>query len=222
MKPQRQCRRCGTCCRKGGPVLHHEDLALVRRNVLSLHQLVTIRKGEPAYDPFLEKVAPAGREMIKIAGKGASWECLFYDAGRSACLIHAERPLECRLLQCWDTSAIEAVSRLGHIGRLDLLDSRDPMADHVSRHEKSCAYDLALPLWQSLWSPAPPQSALQELTAVMQEDLRLRGKAVETFSLSLAQELFYFGRPLFQTLQHPCLRVILSGQTLHLSLTPSA
>ena len=222
MKPQRQCQRCGTCCRKGGPILHGEDLDLVRRGILSLPHLVTIRKGEPAFNPFLEKIEPAAHEMIKIAGKGASWECLFYDSARFSCLIHADRPIECRLLQCWDTSAIKAVSGSNCLCRFDLLDSRDPVREQIILHEEKCPYGKAVHLLQSLSSPAPPALALQDLTALMQDDLRLRAKAVEELRLSLPQELFYFGRPLFLTLHHPRLRVTFSGETLHLALTQPA
>jgi len=222
MKPQRQCQRCGTCCRKGGPILHGEDLALVRRGIVSLPCLVTIRKGEPAFNPFREKVEPAAHEMIKIAGKGASWECLFYDSALFSCLIHAERPMECRLLQCWDTSAIKEVSGRDCLCRFDLIDSRDPIREQILSHEEKCPYGKAMLLLQSLSAPAPPAAALQDLTAIMRADLLLRAAMVEKLRLTLQQELFYFGRPLFQTLHHPRLRVTFSGETLHLALVPPA
>ena len=97
-------------------------------------------------------------------------------------------------------------------------DDADPTAE-----ERARAQSLARHLDAMLaGSPAPPALALQDLTALMQDDLRLRAKAVEELRLTLQQELFYFGRPLFQTLHHPRLRVTFSGETLHLALTQPA
>ena len=47
-----ECKRCGTCCIKGGPVLHSVDLALITEGVIRPDQLVVIRHGEPAYNPY--------------------------------------------------------------------------------------------------------------------------------------------------------------------------
>lgn len=49
--PQPSCRRCGTCCIKGGPSLHREDLPLVEEGRIRVQDLVCIRSGEMAYDP---------------------------------------------------------------------------------------------------------------------------------------------------------------------------
>lgn len=222
MQLQQRCQRCGTCCKNGGPILHREDLALVRKGIFSLHHLVTIRKGEPAFNPFTGKVEPASREMLKIAGKGASWECIFYDADRSACIIHADRPLECRLLQCWDTKKIEEVSGRDCLVRFDLVEDQDPIRDYMKRQEEKCSYAKTLPLLDNLSSPAPEETTMEELTGIMRQDLLLRDQAVSAFRLSLQQELFYFGRPLFQSLQHPRLRVTMSGSSLQLELVQSA
>jgi len=222
MQLQQRCQRCGTCCKNGGPILHQDDMALVRKGIFALPQLVTIRKGEPSFNPFTGKVEPASREMIKIAGKGASWECIFYDAGRSACIIHADRPLECRLLQCWDTAQIEAVNGKNCLGRFDLVDNQDPIRDHIKRHEQQCSYARALPLLDNLSSAAPDEKSMKELTGLMQQDLLLREQVVSAFGLTLQQELFYFGRPLFQSLQHPRLRVKMSGIAIRLELAQSA
>lgn len=222
MQSQQRCQRCGTCCKNGGPILHRQDLALVQKGIFSLENLVTIRKGEPAFNPFTGKVAPAAHEMIKLAGKGTSWECIFYDVGQSACIIHANRPLECRLLQCWDTRKIEAAYGKDCLGRFDLMEDQDPLGDHIKRHEQQCSYAAALPLLDHLCSPAPGETDMEQLTGLMQQDLLLRDLAVSAFGLSLQQELFYFGRPLFQSLQHPRLRVTMSGPSLRLELARSA
>ena len=45
-----ECRRCGTCCEKGGPALHGEDRPLVDRGQVPARCLFTIRAGEPVRD----------------------------------------------------------------------------------------------------------------------------------------------------------------------------
>ncbi len=47
-----ECIRCGTCCKKGGPVLHHEDKDILRGGHVGYEHLVTLRKGEQAYNPI--------------------------------------------------------------------------------------------------------------------------------------------------------------------------
>jgi Fe-S-cluster containining protein len=44
------CRRCGTCCEKGGPSLHREDRPLVDNGQIPVRHLFTIRRGELAQD----------------------------------------------------------------------------------------------------------------------------------------------------------------------------
>ena len=222
MQFQQRCQRCGTCCKNGGPILHQGDLPLLRQGIFSLQNLVTIRKGEPSFNPFTGMVEPASYEMIKIAGKGPSWECIFYEADRSACIIHADRPLECRLLQCWDTGEIEAIHGRECLSRFDLIADQDPIRDHIKRHEQQCSYARTLPFLDQLSSPAPDKASMEKLQGLMQHDLMLRDQAVSVFGLSLQQELFYFGRPLFQSLQHPRLRVNMSGPSLRLELVRSA
>lgn len=192
---------------------------LCKKGIFSLQNLVTIRKGEPAFNPFTGKVEPAAQEMIKIAGKGASWECIFYDAAQSACIIHANRPLECRLLQCWDTGGIEAIYGRDCLSRFDLVTGQDPLTAHIRKHQQQCSYAKALPLMEHLSSPTPAKVSMEELTGLMQQDLQLREQAISAFRLSLQQELFYFGRPLFQSLQHPGLRVKMAGSSIRLEWT---
>jgi Fe-S-cluster containining protein len=165
--------------------------------------LITIRKGEPALNPLTETVEPAAQELIKLAGKGANWECLFYDPAATACAIHAERPLECRLLKCWDTEEIKKIIGTNCLGRLDIIDGNDPRREHILIHEEKCAYSEINALLQQLPDPARHDAALTALRAIMEQDLQIRGQAIALFHLTLQQELFYFGRPLFTTIRLP-------------------
>ncbi len=50
------CIRCGTCCMKGGPVLHQQDKAILLEGYAGHQHLITLRKGEMAYDPVTNRL----------------------------------------------------------------------------------------------------------------------------------------------------------------------
>lgn len=184
-------------------MLHREDLPFLQGAGLSSTNLITIRKGEQAFNPLNETIEPATQELVKLAGKGASWECLFYDPVASSCTIHAERPIECRLLKCWDTEEIKKKIGTNCLSRLEIIDSHDPLRAHICRHEEKCSYTEANALLQQLPEPANHEKALAALRTIMEHDLQIRDQAIALFQLSLQQELFYFGRPLFTTIRLP-------------------
>ncbi len=66
------CHRCGTCCEKGGPALHHGDKALVEEGRIPAKYLFTIRKGEPAHDNVKGNTLFAQTDLIKIKSKKGS------------------------------------------------------------------------------------------------------------------------------------------------------
>lgn len=200
MLKQSECKRCGMCCQKGGPALHKEDIVLLRSGVIPLENLVTVRKNEPAYRPDLDKIIPTENEFIKLGGKGKSWECFSYDPISSSCLIHAKRPVECRLLQCWDTSGVEAVIGKDCLTRLDIIPDDNPIISYIARHEDLCPYDRVNQLVTLLQSDAKNSDIKSKLATIVHDDLGLRDDVVRKYNLTLGMELFYFGRPLFQVI----------------------
>lgn len=200
MTTQNECKRCGMCCLKGGPALHTEDLHLIRSGIISIDNLVTIRKNEPAYRPDAEKVVPAENEFIKIGGKGKTWECLFYDSANLACLIHKDRPLECSLLQCWDTRHVSEMIGRNCLTRQDILPADDPLQNYMSEHEKLCPYLEINRLLRLLHTSGNSKEIIEQLSSVVNNDMGLRDKAIRQFNLSVKRELFYFGRPVFQVI----------------------
>lgn len=158
---------------------------------------MVIRKGEPAYNPASDRVEPAPCEMLKIQGKPGSWECLFYDAAQKSCTIHNTRPLECRLLQCQDTTAVLAVTGKDCLNRLDIITSDDKIAAYIQAFEHYS--------WEKINSLLTTLSSesIKEAEKILCTDLIIREQAVTQLQLTLAQELFYFGRPMFQSWNHP-------------------
>lgn len=193
-----ECLRCGTCCRQGGPALHGEDLALVGKGVLATAQLVTIRRGEPAYNPLQDEVLPSSSEFIKIKGQGNSWSCCFFDEVTNGCLIYRTRPLECRLLFCRDTEPLTAVMGRDLLDRSNLLATDDPVLPLIARQEEECSYRLINDL---LAETGQSQATLAEkLSVFVRKDLALRDMFLRDFPNRQGEELFLFGRPLFLVL----------------------
>ena len=207
MPDSRQCRRCGTCCEKGGPVLHQGDRPFLKKGHVGMEQLQVIRKGERAFNPFSAKVEPAPLEMIKIAVSGDTWECPFHQktGEMSGCQIHAHRPLECRTLKCWDTKGIESILFKDCLSRFDLIAENNPIHAMIVQHEQECDYAL---LWQkveAVKTGATPSCA--GVQSILARDLAIRQELVERFKLSLQQELFYLGQPMFRALRDTAFKV---------------
>ena len=194
------CIRCGTCCKKGGPSLHREDIRILLDGHIERESLITIRKGELAVSPLSGRPEPIKKELIKFAGKGKGWLCCFYDEKESSCTIYAHRPLECRLLKCWDTAQLLSVLGKDTLARTDILSEDDPIVGFIETHEQDCSIRMAEDLVSLLLDKNDDPESLAKLTALVHQDLAIRSKAISEFGLSLEAELFLFGRPLFKVL----------------------
>ncbi|WP_334110790.1 YkgJ family cysteine cluster protein [Thermodesulfitimonas autotrophica] len=198
---QRGCIRCGTCCRKGGPVLHHQDKEIIRAGHAGYQHLITIRRGEMAFDPLSNGLRPAAQELVKVRGRGKEWCCAFFDAARSACTIYPHRFRECRLLKCWDPADLLAVVGKETLVRADLINPGDPILEMIALHERECSYEEVERLIAALSTPHHRDKALARLTTLVRRDLALRLYAERELGLCLDYELFVFGRPLFNYLE---------------------
>lgn len=195
------CIRCGTCCLKGGPILHHEDKQILREEHIGYQHLVTIRKDELAHNPMNGKLEPVPQELIKVVGKGEDWSCIFYDGERSSCTIYKHRFLECRLLQCWDTSKIMAVIGKDTIIRADIINPNDPIMHVIETHEQECPYQEVGILLSTLSKGEDKEKTLKRLTELVHKDVSIRSFALSELELKKEYELFIFGRPLFKVLK---------------------
>ncbi len=188
------CSRCGECCRKGGPALHREDLPLLRTpGGPDLADLVTLRAGEPVLDQVRGRVEPLATEIVKLRGRDGSWTCLFYRDQDAACAIYAARPLECRVLSCRDTRALEQVYARDRLTRRDILPGGHPLLDLVAEHEQRCPVSGYAAV---LEAEAPGDR--RRRAAMLAWDREVRLLVTEKSGMDPAILDFLFGRPLEQ------------------------
>jgi Fe-S-cluster containining protein len=189
---QQECQQCGTCCTSGGPALHTEDEHLIRAGKIPLAQLITIRKGEIAHNPLTKSLQPVKQELVKLSGVGREWNCSFFDPEQKGCTIYDHRPKACKALECWNTSAIEDLIEKDTLSRLDLIPAEHSIRPYVREHESL----FPCPDMELLLNTGPSENA-EELEDLVNKEIAYRTKVVASFDLSLGEELFYFGRPLF-------------------------
>ncbi|MCK5229366.1 MAG: YkgJ family cysteine cluster protein [Desulfobulbaceae bacterium] len=197
----KQCVRCGTCCREGGPALHHEDKALLLAGHFGYQHLITVRKGEFAYTPVSGRFEPVITELVKIAGRGGDWSCPFLESGNNSCFIYDHRPLECRLQKCWDTSDLIAAIGKDTIVRSDIINPGDEILKVIETHERECSCVTAEKIVGSVSREPERAENLAELTELVRKDISIRVQAMSELGLPDAWEFFVFGRPLFKVLQ---------------------
>lgn len=158
------CSACGDCCRKGGPVLHSEDLPLLP-NLLPLNALLTLRAGELAFDPVTNELSPLTTEVIKVKGSkdaAAPWQCVFLE-GAAHCRIYDSRPSQCRALFCRDTAALETLYQEGRLTRADILATAPQGWLALAQgHEDACDLMTLAPLAHSALEDSDAQARLLE------------------------------------------------------------
>jgi Fe-S-cluster containining protein len=192
---QNACLKCGTCCRKNSPVLHLEDLELIRKKILLPENMILLRRGEPALDNILGRPVLLEKELIKIRGKGReSWTCIFHDQETSLCLIHRDRPLQCRTLECWNTSGITELYSRDTLSRKDIFTKGSALEEITMMHQEQCPVETFVELLRVEIS-SPGKAGLQ-LREMISFDKHFRTAFQEKTRSGNNVLDYYFGRPL--------------------------
>lgn len=213
---QTSCKQCGICCTNGGAALHGADISLLRQGLIPRRDLITIRKGEFAHNPVSNTIQATKSEIVKLRGTAQEWTCCYYDPVSKGCRIYDNRPLACSTLKCWDPK--ESLELVGSdlLTRLDILEGDDFLQAMVRDYENTCP----LPDFTALSHDLERQAAetLAYLEASVNRDLEFRNQAVAQSVTVLEEEMFLFGRPLFQLLQPFGLGVFQTGTRLGLRI----
>ncbi len=195
-----ECTRCCTCCAKGGPALHIEDKELIDSGKLHGKFLFTIRDGEPAEDNVKGGLMFTEGDIIKIKSKEGSDACLYLDIHQSSCAIYNDRPLECRVLRCWDTQEIEEVYEKNRLSRKDLLGHIGGLWDTIEEHQEKCSFKKV----KQILDENPKEisgDALKALLEMIQFDISIRELIVEKTNTDANLLPFLFGKPLQEILR---------------------
>jgi Fe-S-cluster containining protein len=198
-KEQTSCNMCGTCCRKGGPAFHLEDKPLIADGIIPARDLFTLRKGEMAHDNIKGKLSPLATDLIKIKGKKGSWECRYLDA-QHRCALYDHRPLECRVLACWNTSEIEKIYSKGRLTRKDILGDVEGLWELIEGHQVRCDYDEIRRL-ATLLKTTSDTIARKKLNEIIAYDRQLRDLVFSQHKMDKELSDFLFGEPLIVTLR---------------------
>ncbi len=219
------CKRCGQCCRLGGPVLHRDDLPLLdsldspatERTPFGLADLVTLRVGELVRDDVLGTLTPLEAECVKMAPPAdrTDWQCRFLVQmpgavpGRDAgCAIYDRRPSQCRALNCSDTRDIAALYATNRATRADIMQAVGAPEEWLGlfpAYEETCSYARIAPLAKLVMPPINPgtpaeREATETLLETVRFDIAFRRLCVERGGIGENLLPFLLGRPLSETI----------------------
>lgn len=189
-----ECMRCGTCCKKGGPALHDDDKHTIDSGKIPLTTLYTIRKGELASDNVNGGLIRLAEEIIKIKSRPDSTVCIYYNDAESSCSIYEHRPLECRVLECWNTEKIAAIYAELRLNRRSVLEKISWLTELVETHEDECSLEKLQALTDA--REAGDAGAASELMHLINYDRHLRQLVVEKGGILPEMIDFLFGRSL--------------------------
>ncbi len=214
-EPRTHCIRCGTCCTKGGPTLHRGDLVFFKNGILKRSHIYTLRKGEMVYNNIQDTLFVLPEEIIKIKGKDNKWTCMFYSDDQKACTIYQHRPIECRLLKCWDTRELEDIFLKKLLQRKHLINPDDPIIEILAAHEQRCSYALLEESVKALGGQ-DSKNAVKRVLDLLQYDYYFRPFIAEKLKMGQEEIDFLFGRPFVATISMFGLRVEQRGDTFWL------
>lgn len=189
------CRRCGTCCRKGGPALHLQDAELLEHFPMS--GLVCLRRGEPAFDPRANGLRQLDRELLKIRGRDGGWACIYYEEESAACGVYLYRPLECRSLSCADTEDIFSAMETPTLAREHVAPAGSALWACIEEHERLFPAEEAVRL---ATARRVGDGIPQQLDTLIRREKHFRQSFAEKVGVTDEDLWAYFGRPLWLVL----------------------
>ncbi len=165
-----------------------------------MSSLYTIREGELVHDNVKDTLFPVRSELIKIKGQNSTWTCLFFDLKKNLCTIYSHRPMECRVLECWNTDAIKKIYNINRLSRKQLISDVNGLWELVEDHSIRCSYKVLGELAGSLGKTNTGDTA-GKIMEIIGYDSNIRELVVEKAGIAPDITDFLFGRPLEKTLK---------------------
>lgn len=178
--------------------MHLADRGLVTSGKIPLKALFTIRRGEPAYNNVRRVVAPATTDIIKIKS-AADYDrqvCRYFSTEPASCAIYAERPIECRVLDCRNPETLAALYEQERLTRADLLQEVTGLAELVADHQQRCDTLQLAQLAKTIRLNRDTTAAVEDVLTMLRYDQSLRQVTLERTGLDPQILDFLFGRPL--------------------------
>ncbi|NOX20983.1 MAG: YkgJ family cysteine cluster protein [Nitrospirae bacterium] len=191
------CQRCGQCCQKHTPSLHKADLRLLKKGVLSVSKLYTLRVGEPVFDNIKGKQILLQDELIKIREDQDTGACIFYDHPGLACTIYEQRPIQCRSFECWNENKLKTLFKTRKLNRMDVVEEQ-VIIDLIKAHESRVPFRKFFNL---LTISKPSPDIENQILDLINYDLHFRKFVSDRLSLSKDELDFYFGRSLIECIK---------------------
>jgi Fe-S-cluster containining protein len=167
----------------------------VEKRILPLRDLRTIRKGEIVFDPVFDGILSTEQEIIHIAAKPGTRVCMYFQEDGNRCAIYETRPLECRVLKCWDTRDIEYWYRRDRLSRESVIRLITGLMELVEAHEERCSVSDYMVLLRSL-EESPSPEAGRRVREMISFDREFRRLTVEKSHMDPGILPFLFGVPL--------------------------
>lgn len=186
------CIRCGVCCKNHTPTLLMDDMILLKKNIIRPEHLFTVRKGEFGYCNFDDETVELESEMIKVRGAPDSGACIFYQGFDKSCAIYEDRPIQCRIQQCWAQTGRPVEQPL--LTRKDIFQGIDPVWKIMCAHEERCSHDD----WKRAVSrlEATRGHSVDDLLATLRYDHTVRDFLRDRLGMSKEITELVVGRPM--------------------------
>lgn len=207
-----RCKRCGQCCRNGGPALHEQDLTLIQDGTIPLADIVTLRAGERVFDQPAQTIVPLTAEMLKIKGRDGTWTCLYFSSESSTCAVYETRPVECDVLFCEDVEPLRAMYENDRLTRRDILPEGHPLLELIAEHDERCAPERMETL--AMAAREGDHEAGEALKEMVVFDGEVRRLMAQKSGMPPELNDFFFGRPLRVLLGALRIKVYDTGDTV--------
>ena len=198
--------RCGECCSRMSPSLHHEDLYLFEEGILRFSDVYTLRKGEPVLDNVKGKLDTLSQELVKVKEPSETRQCFFYDEPSKSCRIYEKRPLQCQTQECWSPDALEKLWSRDKITRKNFLKTDEELIGLIEIHDQRCSPEKLDGAIKNYWESGKT-SDLDPVVDMLSQDVIIRNFFVEKLGRKIEELDFLLGRPLAKVVESYNLRV---------------